>query len=215
MINKLLIELSNISNVVWDEYVFRREVRTARLDRLKKASFSRKARDYAKKVALLFNGQSISEYVKHNNILVENIDTLPVGEYTVFALYTHPNLIQYNGGLISRLESQLDNNSKDILGNNSILDVVLLHEIFHYIEENDPVAETSLNISTFRIGTLNIKRPTDTLSEIAANEFVRIVLGMKCSPFALDVLLTYCVDEKIAQNIYLNIIALKNKECRI
>ena len=93
---------------------------------------------------------------------------------------------------------------KDILGSVNIADVLLLHELFHSIEEkykNEIYTKTE-KIRLWSLGFIHYNSCLIALSEIAAMSFAFSYSGIKFSPYLLDVLLVYGYSTNEASGLY-------------
>ena len=175
-------------------------------DRLKSEYGNLSAEDLAKKL-----GMEI-EYP----ILPENTDRV------LFAEFREPNNIKIYMDAVNKANKYLfDEDIKGIFCDANIVDILLLHELFHSIEEKykKEIYTRVEKIELWSIGFFHYKSNIIALSEIAAMGFAYKYSEITFSPYILDVLLVYGYSQNEASGLYEEIMELvdnnerKHDEC--
>lgn len=217
MLNTLVDNLINVSDESWEEYAFRREPLIRKISRSRQQELTALAKKSGVKLAEdvrnNYPDQSIEEIILQLGIQLETTSSLTVGAYTVFAVYEEPNKIMIATDQITTLEEMLDKEAKDLLGNVSIKEIVLAHELYHYFEYRIPDFPTSQKLlKVWNIGTFSGMKRVKTVGELGAMAFTKEILGINYSPYLLDILLLYpeTSQRKYALMIYNEIMEIYN-----
>jgi hypothetical protein len=65
--------------------------------------------------------------------------------------------------------------------------ICIAHELFHHIEVTETgLVSKKVKVTTCKIGPFHLRSGVPTLSEIAADSFVKTLLNLKCSPSLVD-----------------------------
>ncbi len=118
----------------------------------------------------------------------------PSPSMEVFALFETPNTVYLRSELLKNAGEALEKQGIfDILGEFDLREVILAHELFHFLEYRD--ADTIFT-RTHReaVGRFRRKRELAALGEIAAMHFAAKLCGLPWSPFLLDCVMMSVTD---------------------
>lgn len=120
------------------------------------------------------------------------------GEYggTLFACYDESDSITVfrdKAEAADRLISE--EGLGDLLGEASVTEVLIAHELFHFLDRSRPDPESPL-VLPGRLGPFRKRRPLRALEEIAAMEFARKLVQLPCPAWVFSVVLLYPADPR-------------------
>lgn len=99
-----------------------------------------------------------------------------------------------------------------VIGAFAIRDIVIAHELFHYIESGRKDLYISRELIKVPGIFKNRSAKVRSLEEVAAMQFARDLLGLSINPFLLDILLIYEQNEDMAFRLYHYILETEEKE---
>jgi len=115
-----------------------------------------------------------------------------VGTIWRFAEYRPrpPQIVLYTRGLAPVEHVLARTPAKRLLGEASVQDVLVAHELYHHAETIRPEMPIArrYQATIFQIGTLRWRTGISTLAEIAAGSFAQVLLDLPCHPKVLDFL---------------------------
>ncbi len=216
-LDEMLKELAKIPLLHWDRYVFSREPLDGRISVNQRQVYMQKAwecgMEWADKLKVKYGNLSAERLADVLNMEVE-YQTVPENtDRVLFAEFKEPNHIQVYMDAIHRVEDFLSLDSiKEIIGYINIDDILLLHEIFHSIEEKHKkeIYTKIEKIRLWSIGFLHYESCVVALSEIAAMAFAYRYSEIKFSPYLIDVILVYGYSKNEASGLYEEMIGLFN-----
>jgi hypothetical protein len=138
-----------------------------------------------------FAGLSPEQIARALGLPVESTDSDPmVVSIWRFAEYRRrpPHIVLYSQGL-SLLERNLTGNrAASLLGQATLRDVFIAHELYHHIEatRSEPPIARRYRPTLLRIGHWHWRTGIAALAEIAAGAFAQSLLEVPCHPKALD-----------------------------
>ena len=219
----MLRDLMQVDEETWGLYAFTRELLNRRISPEDKPEMIAKAiacgREYALRLRREHGAADVRTIAERLALKVEFRDVLLTGKRVLFANYTPPGQIDIMVEPVSRAVQLLAEEAPglvELFTQDDIIDTILGHEIFHYIEDQ---AEQDIYTRTERIRLwtfLGYKHFSTirTLGEIAAMAFSQELNQRKYSPYILDVLLYYSYDSSSAEKIYRDVLGVSSGRCR-
>ena len=143
------------------------------------------------------------------NIIIK--DSEGADNYIMFACYNSPNKITIFNSNVIKVEKLInEENLQDVLGYVDVEKVLIAHELFHHIEENDKDIFTRREkITLWKIGNYEYKSHMVALGEIAAMAFAKEMLGLSYNPYVFDVIMLYPHARENADKLYKEIMDFK------
>lgn len=164
-------------------------------------------KELAQKLKKEYGFKNLAEYLKVLDIELARKDTNSGLEYIYFGTYQKPNKITIYLENLKKGESLIKDWKIELFGNTKLEDIVIAHEMFHHLQEQDKTLYINTNkITLWSIGKFDYKSKLVAQAEIASMAFAKEMLSLNFSPNILDVLLLYPHDKELAQNIYDDII---------
>ncbi len=159
--------------------------------------------EQAGKLKARFTGQSIQELCSVYQVQVLQELKDGAGGQIRFAEYVEPDQIWINEECVKRAEKLLqETDGMGELREHDVLEVLLAHECYHYIEYRNPeiftVAYRQKRGRTALFGPGRLI----SLREIGAGAFASEMLGYSYPSSLYDVLFTYCFSPKAAFRLY-------------
>lgn len=213
----MIQDLLQVDDESWGLYAFSRDILKARIPADKKIEMIKKAMDCGREYAHIMMREcessdvhTIAEKLKLN---VSLQDVMITGKRILFACYTPPNEIEIMKEPIDKAVQLILKDESMLIEyfeKNSIINIILGHEIFHYIEdqfEQEIYTRTEKILLWNLLGFKNCST-IRALGEIGAMAFTKELNGLKYSPFILDILLYYCYDSSSAEKIYRDVLEM-------
>ena len=145
----------------------------------------------AKDMRLRFPGFSPREIARAFGVpIAAGADDPMVGSIWRFAEYRPrpPRILLYTRGLAPLAQALADGLAVRLLGDATVEDVFIAHELYHHLEATRPEVPIARRhqATLFRIGKWRWRTGIATLSEIAAGAFAQALLDLPCHPKVLD-----------------------------
>jgi hypothetical protein len=149
------------------------------------------------------NENRLSLLVKSLGIAVKTLKAQNAMDYICFGTYEEPGIITIYEDNISKGEALISQYQISGLEGIDLKQIILAHEIFHYIEAKAPdLYVNTYRIKLWKLGPYTHKSGLICIGEIASMAFAKRLLNLKFCPNILDVLLLYPHDVKQAEAVY-------------
>ena len=164
-----------------------------------------RGKEYAKKIREENGDVDIYELAEKLGIEVDYPQRPNGGGHIIFAQFVNPNKVTVFKDSVDKAIDLIEKeNLNELFLNKNIEEILLAHEIFHYIEEHkgeNLFAQTE-KIRLWKFGPLKNDSNIVCLGEIAGMAFVKELLQMNYSPYILDSFLVYLYHPKVAYALY-------------
>lgn len=216
-LEEMIENLLEIDDVTWGLYAFSRDILKERIAVEKKLDMVTKAIscgiEYSQHIIREYGTSEVQNIAEKLKLKVVFQDARITGKRILFASYTPPDEIEIMMEPIDKavqLILQDESLLIEYFQKNSIMNIILGHEIFHYVEEQfeQEIYTRTEKILLWNFLGLKNYSTVRALSEIAAMAFTKELNGMKYSPFILDILLYYNYDSFSAQKIYSDVLKM-------
>lgn len=217
MIREWVENLLTLSNKEWNAYSFSREPIAGRIKEEDREEYGQKASDCAIELADFLRSKygynTPEEYAKVMGVelLYKSADMDSI--YAMFASYEEPNTITVfldNAEVTDKL--LFDQQLYELVGNIKTCDLLIAHELYHYLEQTIPGVYTAQKqITLWKLGPVENKSRIICLEEIGAMAFAKELTGLKCSPYIFDVIMLYTKNPQRAKKLYELIMSFKVK----
>lgn len=215
-----LKELMKIPDQFWGEYAFWREPLKNKITADQRSEFIRKSitcgRDEADCIKKTYDpagpsgvsernsGADLPDLCREFRLKITYDNSENGGCHIIFAQFVEPDEITLSTEALQRMDEKFS--FRDICGR-TLEEILLAHEIFHYIESQKARTIYTRNekIQLWRKPFSN-RSEIAALSEIAGMAFACELLDLDFSPFALDIIMLYLYDEKAAAELYERVI---------
>ncbi|MDF2483850.1 MAG: hypothetical protein K0R46_18 [Herbinix sp.] len=213
---EMLHHLLEVDDDTWGLYAFSRELLNKRIQPDQKLTMIAKAnacgKEYAQKIVSEIGSSDIKTIAKALKLKVEYHDLSMIGKRVLFARFTPPSLIEIMEEPILRAVKRISEESLFLVEefqHNDIIDIILGHEIFHFVEERytQQIYTRTEKILLWKFLGYKNYSVIRTLGEIGAMAFTKELMRLSYSPFLLDVLLYYSYDPASAEKIYKDVLA--------
>ena len=222
-LGEMLLHLLEMDDETWGLYAFTREILNKRIQPDQKLEMIAKANACGKEYAHLIMQETGSKAIRtiadHLKLKVEYHDTSMIGKRVLFARFTPPAQIEIMKEPILQAVTKLSEEASILVEHfqqNDIIDIILGHEIFHFVEEEHVhrIYTRTEKILLWKFMGFENRSMIRTLGEIGAMAFVKELMGLNYSPFILDVLLYYGYDPASAEKIYQDVLANQVRKVR-
>lgn len=217
MNREMLQKLIEIEDIVWDEYIFHSDVMYGKLTCAEKAEFSAKAKQCARqahKYLIQAGGaDEIENLLKQRQINIEIAEDTSSLSISTFALFTQPDTITLFPSKYERAKEKIISEGlEEITQKWDFRNMALAHEFFHVYEAEHPQLFTMQKVlCLWKIGRFKNLSKLSSIREIAAAEFVRLALDLKCHPCVMEVFMLYALNEKMGLELCRSITACAEK----
>lgn len=208
-IREMLKDLVNIKDEEWGIYAFRREHLSGKFSKEEKLELIKKAnlcgREYAKKIRKENGSINVYKITKNLGIKVDYPQRPNGGGHIIFAQFVNPNKVTIFKDSVDKAIDLIDKeNLQELFNNVNIEEILLAHEIFHYIEEHnrDDMFTQTEKIRLWKLGPFKNDSNIVCLGEIVGMAFAKELLQLSYSPYILDSFLVYLYYPKVAYELY-------------
>jgi len=214
-LNEIVEKLIKVDDISWGLYAFSRDILNNKVSYAEKKNLIKKAikcgRMKAKEIYEQCGTNDIKSVAKYLGLKVEYLDEEIMNDRMLFALFTPPKNISIMKEPIKKALSSKE--VMDILTETDIENLILAHEIFHFIEEDDnEIFTRKQKVILWKIFNYKHTSTIRALSEIAAMSFAKEFNAITYSPFLLDVILYYGYNKKSSGKLYLEIVDIWQRE---
>lgn len=212
MINEMIKELRKIDDINWGLYAFRRDPLDKKISDEDKVSIINESIDCgcmeARMLREKYGEMDCSSYAEKLNIDILEVEAHDDGSYILFAKFNDPNKVSVYMESVRKAEALVQSNDlKNLICGVNIKDVLIAHEMFHFIEsQKNDIYTRNKKIQLWKLGPIKYKSGLVVLGEIAAMAFAKELLQLDYSPHLFDVLLLYAHNESQAKEIYNEIV---------
>lgn len=220
---EMLQDLLQVDDETWGQYAFSRELLKNRIEATKKSEMIAKAiscgKEYAQKTILEVGSADLQTIAQTYKLKIEFHDALLTGKRILFARYTPPDQIEIMEEPINKAVSLISKehpNFVELFKKDDIIDIILGHEIFHFLEEQNEREIYTRNEKILLWKFMGFKNYStiQVLGEIGAMAFIKALKGLPYSPFILDFILYYSYDSLSAEKIYRDIMEKNLERCK-
>ena len=197
--------LTKVDDMAWGLYAFSRDLLRDKVDRDRKEEMIQKAIrcgfETAENVMAQMGTSDTRELACSLGLNVEYLERGQIADRVLFALFTPPDRIQIMKEPIERAVK--GGKLEGFITGRQMEDLILGHEIFHYLEEEDENIYTRTEkIRLWKVLGFENRSTIRALSEIAGMYFSKKLNSFPYSPFALDILLYYNYNSETAFQMY-------------
>lgn len=189
-------------------YAWSREPLNRKVSKEKQLQYIVEADKCGRREALLMKeefGSSDPKFLAEKlGITVKSPDFPNGGGTVTFAQYVEPDEVTIFMDTVKKAGERIaEENLSRLLGDVEVYDLLLAHEIFHYVEfeKTDEILTQTEKIELWRKPFSNKSRLI-CLSEMAGMAFARELMGLAYSPYLFDVLLMYSYNKAAATSLY-------------
>ncbi|MDO5516819.1 MAG: hypothetical protein Q4F66_04640 [Clostridium sp.] len=207
-IEEMLENLISISDEKWGMYGFRREPLKGRFADEERKRLILKSNECGREQALhireKYGNISTYEIAEKLGLEIDYPDRPNGGGHIIFAQFVEPNKITvFKDSVNKAVELINEKKLQHFFEGVKIEEILLAHEIFHFIEENDESLFTRTEkIRLWKIGPLKNDSNIVCLGELAGMAFAKGLLELSYSPYILDVFLVYLYNKEAAYALY-------------
>lgn len=215
MIREWVQNLLTLSDEDWGRYSFSREPLAGRITDLKREEYRSKAvccgEDMANWLLNKYAGKTPQQIAQILGIKLLYSVAGTDSAYTMFACYEEPDTITIFSDIAAASDMIVSKyNLYELVGNIKTVDLLVAHELYHYLEQTVPGVYTSQkHMTLWKLGPFEGKVHIACLEEIGAMAFARKFTGLKCSPYIFDVIMLYGLNPTKAQRLYENFMGFK------
>ncbi|RHW39103.1 hypothetical protein D1B31_14195 [Neobacillus notoginsengisoli] len=200
--------LTNITDQEWGQYAFSRDPLNRKVAENEKQELIEKAIECGKQQAVQvrqnYPVHSVKEIAAGMNTKISVKDSYGIENYIMFAVFNSPNSITLFKDNIDHVNKWIQEHQLEHLLNHVDVEALLIaHELFHFIEEhNADIFTKSAKITLWKLGKFQYKSQLSAVSEIAAMQFAKELLGLGFNPFVFDVLMLFPHHEGTANQLF-------------
>ena len=222
-INMMLEDLIRNDDISWGKYAFSREPLNGKFSDEKRSELILKCNacgvEYARKYISQYNESEPVDLADKLGVKVFYPEMPQNADRVLFAEYKDPNKVYiYTDSVKKAYDTMNESQCRDILGNDlNITNVLLAHELFHYIEEQNAktIFTRTEKVELWAPKPLHNRSGINVLSEIAAMAFAREITGLSYSPYIMDVFLVYGYNPEEASGLYEEMMEHAGKVARL
>lgn len=205
----MLTELVKIPSSVWGQYAFSREILRNKISQEERNRLTVKAYEcgytYADQLVEKYGTRVPSVIANALGLQISYPDMPSDTSRVTFAEFVEPNKVMlYKDNLDKADELLEDREVCEILGITQVNQLLLAHEIFHYIEMRDSksIFTQTEKLDLWAPKPFHNKSTIRCLGEIAGMAFAERLMGLAYSPFVMDVFFVYGYSKEVAVILY-------------
>lgn len=208
MIKKLIESLRNIDKHIWGLYTFKRDPLNNKISNKEKIEMIDLANECgcqeAKILREKFGEKSCREYAKDLGLILSGTENGNSGDYILFAKFNAPDKISICMDNVKKAEEIVKKENLNLLIDGvEIQDVLIAHEMFHFIEgKHKEIYTRTKKIKLWELGPIKYNSGLVALGEIAAMAFAKELLQLTYYPNLFDILLLFPYDKNEAKMLY-------------
>jgi len=218
MIKDWVGDLMTLTDEDWSRYAFNRDPFVARIPRAGQLEYCQKAMSCGveqaqrlRKEDKTASPESLARQMDLNLLFKEGWSD---SGYTLFACYEEPRTITIfvdNSDATDELVAE--NGLNELIGNAKAADLLIAHELYHYLEQSLPNVYTAQKrIALWKLGPFENRSKILCLAEIGAMAFTKELVGLECSPYLFNVLMLLPGNPQKAKKLYETIMRFKDRE---
>lgn len=221
-LDEMAANLRAVGDGTWGRYAFSRDFLRDRVPDERKEEMIRNSvrcgGEYADRIARETGESAPRAIARRLGLSVLSGDLPMAGKRVLFAQFTPPDRIEIMREPIEKYRAvllKMDGEETGRLpGEREVSDVLLGHEIFHFLEDRDEdkIYTRTEKITLWRFLNFRNESTVEALGEIAAMAFTKKLNRLVYSPFLLDVLLFFGYNPEGARSIYRNVMDRKERE---
>lgn len=208
MIRGWVEDLLTLTDEDWGNYVFNRDPLVGIITPARQVEFRQKAVDCAVTLARglrnEYGDNPIDFLTKQMGVklVYKNVDS--GAGYTMFASYKEPDTITiFVDNAKATDQVMAEHNLHELVGEFTTTDLLIAHELYHYLEQTIPnIFTAQKHLTLWKLGPIENRSRIICLEEIGAMAFSRELTGLKCSPYLLDVVMLYPHNPQRAKQLY-------------
>ena len=218
MIKDLIEKLRTVDKNTWGLYTFKRDPLYAKVSDEEKTEMIEKANECGRQEAMSlkekYGIKSCGEYASSLGIAISDIEEKNSDDYILFAKFNTPNQVSINVSNVKKAKETIkEGNVSFLIDEVNVEDVLIAHEMFHFIEGNNKEIYTkSVKIRLWKLGPIKYDSGLVALGEIAAMAFAKELLSLTYYPNLFDILLLYPHDEEKAKKLYDEVCEMKGDD---
>lgn len=215
MMKEITDKLIQLTDIEWGNYAFSRDPLNRKVDDNLRTNMIIKANncgsEQAKKLQSKYGTLSIKDYAEKLCLKIKYEDSDGSDNYIVFAKFNYPDKVTIYQGNIDKVTNLIyENDMDEILEHVDIQSMLIAHEMYHYLEEQDETIYTRTEkIQLWKVGPLKNQSKLMAIGEIAAMAFARELLGITYSPYVFDAIMLYPHDKNKTQTLMDEILQFK------
>lgn len=215
MIGEMMAVLLGLPQSHWDAYAFQNSTGCVRLSASQRGLLAQGARQEAAELAQRkreqFGERLLTDVLAAHGLSVQDMPPTQWGTKIPFAYFEEPSSVYLNRDLAQACQNLLEQTGfAGIFGGIPVEEVLLAHELYHFCagQGEAPYARQE-HLRLWKLGPFEARRRISALEELGAMAFAEEYCSLGCSPFVLDVPLTYCCSPEQAQKLYDRILGLR------
>lgn len=202
---RMICDLKTVSEEAWGMYAFSRDPLRDKISGEKKREMIKRSiacgREKARWAMERFRTREPDVMAEKLGLQVISRDKGQIADRLLFALFTPPNQVEIMEEPMKKAQALAD--CLEGIDVDTMRRLILGHEIYHFLEEEDPEIYTRREkIELWKFLGFRNRSTVRALSEIAGMYFSGALTQFCCSPFALDVILYYGYDVQAAEGLY-------------
>lgn len=215
MIRNWVEDLLTLTNDDWGRYSFSRDPLIGKIGEEEQVKYREKAEGCALEIAMHLQSEygdtPVEQLIKLLGIKLFYKKSDMNSVYTMFACFEEPDTITIfrdNAEATDKLLKEQE--LYELFGNVKTTDLLIAHELYHYLEYALPnVYTVQKNITLWKLGPIKNRSRIVCLEEIGAMTFARELTRLKCSPYIFDVIMMYVQNPMRAKKLYESFMAFK------
>lgn len=215
MIKESTEKLMQLNDMEWGKYIFSRDPLNRKVNPKQRMDMIRNAMQCGKEKAAelrkQFGNLSVSDYAKKLDLKISFEDSYGSENYIVFARFNYPDKVTIYKGNVDKVNKLiLEHDMQDMMEHVIVENVLLAHEMFHFLEEKDNFIYTRTEkIELWKIGPFHYQSKLMAIGEIAAMAFARELNGISYNPYLFDAIMLYPHDKEKTQKLVDEILQMK------
>lgn len=215
MIKDITSELMSVDKITWGIYLLRRDPLYNKIPKgeLKELILDANICGQQEAVSLrqAYGEKTCLEYATDFGLNITDAYDNNAFNYIIFAKFNSPSNIYLYRENINKARELMEKENIDIIDNGPGLDDILIsHEMFHFIENNKrDIYTKNKKIQLWKLGPIKYKSELIGLGEIAAMAFTKELLKLPYYQAIINFILLFALDNDSAMKLYEEVLEIK------
>lgn len=208
MIRNWVEDLLQLTDQDWRYYSFSRDPLIGKITPAMRSEHGQKtvacAQNIAHRMRTEYPTQTPEQIASLLGVKIQNRKIVADFGYTMYAWYEEPDTIVISHENLDLADKLIiEEKLNEFVGNVATADVVIGHELYHFLEQTVPDVYSTLELITlWKIGPFKNRSRIVSLEEIGAMTFTQELMRLNCSPYIFEFIMLCALNIQKAKKLH-------------